>query len=431
MRWCEQCGQPLPPRAPGGLCPKCLLAQAVNAPIEPAHDDPPGSQKPILAAADFSARRFGDYELLNKIAEGGMGVVYKARQLSLNRIVAVKVIQPGRVGSPEMVLRFRAEAEAAASLHHPNIVPIHETGECEGQHYFSMDYIEGNNLAEAVREGPLPSARAAQLVEKIAAAVHCAHLHGILHRDLKPSNVLLDEDGAPHVTDFGLARRLSGESTLTLTGQVFGSPRFMPPEQVTGCPGAVGMHSDVYGLGAILYYLITSRPPFVGETVETTLAQVLEQDPVPPRMLNASAPRDLETICLKCLEKEPARRYASAQLLADELGRFLNGQPVLARPIGLTGKVWRWCRRKPVVAGLVAGLMFALVLGLAGVLWQWRRAESQRTRAEAGELLARQNAYAADMFSAQHALADNNRGLAVSLLDKYRPARKSEIRKQK
>ena len=186
MPWCEQCRQPLPPRAPGGLCPKCLLAQAVDAPIEPANDDQPASPKPILASADFSARRFGDYELLSKIAEGGMGVVYKGRQLSLNRIVAVKMIQPGRVGSPEMVLRFRAEAEAAASLHHPNIVPIHETGECEGQHYFSMAYLEGKNLAEAVREGPLPSARAAQLVEKIAAAVYYAHQHGILHRDLKP-----------------------------------------------------------------------------------------------------------------------------------------------------------------------------------------------------------------------------------------------------
>lgn len=379
-------------------------------------------------SADFSIRRFGDYELLEQVAEGGMGVVYRARQLSLNRIVAVKMIQPGRVGSPEMVLRFRAEAEAAASLHHPNIVPIHETGECEGQHYFSMAYIEGKNLAEAVREGPLPSARAAQLVEKIAAAVQYAHQHKILHRDLKPSNVILDEAGEPHVTDFGLARRLGGDSTLTLTGQVFGSPQFMPPEQASGRRGAVGAHSDVYGLGAIFYHLLTARPPFVGETMETTLAQVIESEPVSPRLLNASVPRDLETTCLKCLEKEPSRRYASAQAVADELGRFLRSEPILARPVSRPEKVWRWCRRKPALATALAVVVLVAAVGFVGVLSQWQRAK-------AGELLARQNAqaelrqreraeaseYAADMHLAQLALADNNRGLAVSLLNKYRP----------
>jgi WD40 repeat protein len=374
---------------------------------------------------------FGDYELLEKVAEGGMGVVYRARQLSLNRIVAVKMIQPGRVGSPEMVLRFRAEAEAAASLHHPSIVPIHETGECEGQHYFSMDYIEGKNLAEAVREGPLPSARAAQLVEKIAAAVHYAHQHKILHRDLKPSNVILDEGGEPHVTDFGLARRLGGDSTLTLTGQVFGSPQFMPPEQASGRRGAVGVQSDVYGLGAVFYHLLTARPPFVGETMETTLAQVLEQEPVAPRLLNASIPRDLETICLKCLEKEPSRRYASAQLLADEIGRFLRGEPILARPVSRPEKVWRWCRRKPALATALGAVVLVAAVGFAGILTQWRRAEEQQRNAESNELFARQNAYAADMNLAQRALEANDVRLAVSLLDKYRPGGKAENRKEK
>ena len=350
-----------------------------------------------------------------------MGVVYRARQLSLNRIVAVKMIQPGRVGSPEMVLRFRAEAEAAASLHHPNIVAIHETGECEGQHYFSMDYIEGQNLAEAVREGPLPSARVAQLAAKIAAAVHYAHQHKILHRDLKPSNVILDGAGEPQVTDFGLARRLGGDSTLTLTGQVFGSPRFMPPEQASGRPGAVGVHSDVYGLGAILYYLLTARPPFVGETMETTLAQVIEQEPVSPRLLNASVPCDLETICLKCLEKEPSRRYASAQAVADELGRFLRKETILARPVSRPEKVWRWCRRKPALAMALGAVVLVAALGFAGILSQWRRAEQQRRNAEASELLARQNAYASDMNLAQRALEANDVRLAVSLLNKHRP----------
>jgi WD40 repeat protein len=376
---------------------------------------------------------FGDYELVEKVAEGGMGVVYRARQLSLNRIVAVKMIQPGRVGSPEMVLRFRAEAEAAASLHHPNIVPIHETGECEGQHYFSMDYIEGRSLAEAVREGPLPSGRAAELVGKIAAAVHYAHLHKILHRDLKPSNVLLDEVGEPHVTDFGLARRLGGDSSLTLTGQVFGSPQFMPPEQASGRHGAVGVQSDVYGLGAVLYHVLTARPPFVGETMETTLAQVLEQEPVSPRLLNASVPRDLETICLKCLEKEPSRRYVSAQAVADELGRFLRKEPILARPVSRPEKVWRWCRRKPALATALGAVVLVAAVGLVGIFTQWRRAEGQRRQAElqrqnaeASELFARQNAYAAAMNLAQRALANNEVGQAISLLEKYRPTGKSE-----
>jgi WD40 repeat protein len=409
------------------------LAQAVHAPAEAWVADAATSQRTDTPIADTSVQRFGDYELLEKVAEGGMGVVYRARQLSLNRIVAVKMIQPGRVGSPEMVLRFRAEAEAAASLHHPNIVAIHETGECEGQHYFSMDYIEGQNLAEAVREGPLPSARAAQLVAKIAAAVHYAHQHKILHRDLKPSNVLLDEAAEPRVTDFGLARRLGGDSTLTLTGQVFGSPQFMPPEQASGRHGAVGVHSDVYGLGAVLYHVLTARPPFVGETMETTLAQVLEQEPVSPRLLNASVPRDLETICLKCLEKEPSRRYVSAQAVVDELGRFLRKEPILARPVSRPEKVWRWCRRKPALATALGAVVLVAAVGLVGILTQWRRAEGQRRQAElqrqnaeASELFARQNAYAAAMNLAQRALANNEVGQAISLLEKYRPTGKSE-----
>ena len=433
---CQRCGTELRPDVPGGFCPRCLVQAGIDlstgaAPNADASlgdsaadilpDQPeliPPAPRPDRPAPALAGRRFGDYELLEKVAEGGMGVVYRACQLSLNRIVAVKMIQPGRVGSPEMVLRFRAEAEAAASLHHPNIVPIHETGECDGQHYFSMDYIEGQNLAEAVREGPLPSARAAQLVAQIAAAVHYAHQHKILHRDLKPSNVILDGAGEPQVTDFGLARRLGGDSTLTLTGQVFGSPRFMPPEQASGRRGAVGMHSDVYGLGAILYYLLTARPPFVGETLETTLAQVLEQEPVSPRLLNASVPRDLETICLKCLEKEPSRRYASAQAVADELRRFLRSEPILARPVGLAGKVGRWCRRNPALATALGAVVLVAAVGFVGILTQLRRAM-------ASDLLSRQNAYASDMNLAQRALEADEVGLALSLLNKHRPTSKS------
>ncbi len=365
---CTKCGASLQPGTLGNRCPRCLLGLALDT--NTAADSPAGGQS------------FGDYELLEKVAEGGMGVVYRARQRSLNRIVAVKMIQPGRVGSVGMVMRFRAEAEAAASLHHPNIVPIHETGECEGQHFFSMDFIEGHNLADAVREGPLPATRAAQLLGKIATAVHYAHQHNILHRDLKPSNVILDEFGEPHVTDFGLARRLGGDSSLTLTGQVFGSPRFMPPEQASGRQEAVGTRSDVYGLGAILYYLLTGRPPFVGETLETTLAQVLEQDPVSPRLLNASVPRDLETICLKCLEKEPSRRYLTAQDVAVELDRFVEQKPILARPVGFVGKTARWCRRQPALGAALGAVVVLAVVGLTGVITQWRATVRAQSRAE-------------------------------------------------
>jgi WD40 repeat protein/tRNA A-37 threonylcarbamoyl transferase component Bud32 len=431
MRCCEHCGAVLPPRAPAGLCPKCLLRQAVQAPAESAQAAQPASPASLVTDHSSLPAHFGDYELLEKIAAGGMGVVYKARQRSLNRVVAVKMIQPGRLAGEEMVLRFRAEAEAAASLQHPHIVAIHETGECGGQHYFSMDYVAGTNLADAVRSQSLPPVRAAQVLKAITEAVHYAHQKGILHRDLKPSNIILDEAGEPHVTDFGLAKRLGGDSELTLTGQVLGSPGFMPPEQATGQPSRVDVRSDVYGLGAILYYVLTGRPPFQAATLTDTLKQLNEAEPISPRLLNPSVPKDLATICLKCLEKEMPRRYPSAQGLTEELGRFLRGEPILARPIGLVGKAGRWCRRNPRLAGMTAALVLSLGLGLMAVLYQWQQAERQRLSAVANELLARQNAYAADMLLAQHALTVNNRALAVSLLDKHRPRGKAESRKQK
>jgi serine/threonine protein kinase len=269
----------------------------------------------------FSPRPFGDYELLEEIARGGMGVVYKARQVSLNRIVAVKMILAGQLASAADVQRFRAEAESAARLQHPNIVAIHEIGQHEGQHYFSMDYVQGQNLAEFVGQKPLPPKQAAKYLKTIAEAIHYAHEHGILHRDLKPSNILIDQSGAPRVTDFGLAKQMKGDSDLTVSGQVLGSPNFMPPEQAAGKRGQVGPHSDVYALGAILFYLLTARPPFAAESMTETLQQVVNSDPPLPRLLNAAVPRDLETICRKCMEKEPAGRNRSPKELADERAR--------------------------------------------------------------------------------------------------------------
>ena len=261
-----------------------------------------------------------------------MGVVYQARQVSLNRPVALKMILAGQLAGDDEVKRFYLEAEAAANLDHPGIVPIYEIGEHEGQHFFSMGFVEGTSLAAKVAGGPLPPNEAASLIVKVAEAVQFAHEKGVIHRDLKPANVLLDSQGQPKVTDFGLAKKLQADSGLTHTGQVMGTPSYMPPEQAEG--KNVGPAADVYALGAILYCLLTGRPPFQAATPMDTLLQVIGQDPVPVRQLNATVPKDLETICLKCLEKDPRRRYGSARALAEELNRFLSGEPIVARPVG-------------------------------------------------------------------------------------------------
>jgi eukaryotic-like serine/threonine-protein kinase len=426
-RCCEECGTELPPRAPAGLCPKCLLGQAVQAGVECAQAGQSAAGPSEGALADTCTGRFGDYELIEEIAHGGMGVVYRARQVSLNRTVAVKLMRAGPFASKEFVHRFRTEAAAAAVLQHPNIVAVHEVGVHEGQQFFSMDYVAGQNLAQIVHDGPLVPNRAARYVQKIAQAIQHAHDSGILHRDLKPSNVIIDVHDEPRITDFGLAKFVlpaSGgqgaaegtaeESGATLSGQVIGTPAYMPPEQASGNRGAVKAWSDVYSLGAILYHLLTGRAPFAAGSLEETLDQVLHQDPPSVRLLNPAVPRDLETICLKCLEKEPGRRYARAQLLAEELGRYLNKEPIQARPISTAGRTWRWCRRNPRLASATALTMLSLLLGLTGILWQWRRAS-------AGELLARQNAYAADMRLGQIAVADKDVGGTKRLLEKHSP----------
>ena len=305
---------------------------------------------------------FGDYELLDVLGRGGMGVVYKARQVSLDRTVALKMILSGQLSSEREVARFHAEAEAAAKLDHPGIVPIHEIGEHNGQHYFSMGYVEGTSLASKLRDGPLSAKEATTLVQQVAEAVQHAHDHGIIHRDLKPANVLLDKEGQPRLTDFGLAKRLESDSELTASGQVMGSPAYMSPEQAEGRVKELGPATDIYSLGTVLYSLLTGRPPFLSDTVADTLMQVINQEPVSPRRLNSKCPRDLETICLKCLRKEPAKRYASAADLAADLGRWLNHEPIHARPVSRREKIWLWCKRRPAVAAMTAAIVLLVVI---------------------------------------------------------------------
>jgi WD40 repeat protein/serine/threonine protein kinase len=348
-----------------------------------------GSSPPVSLGV---VRYFGDYELVEEIARGGMGVVYKARQLSLNRIVAVKMILAGQLASEADVRRFRSEAEAAAQLQHSNIVAIHEVGEYDGRNYFSMDYVEGTSLAVVVRENPPQPRQAVAIVRVIAETIEYAHRRGILHRDLKPSNVLIDATGQPRVTDFGLAKRIEGGSELTATGAILGTPSYMPPEQASGERGRVGPASDVYALGAILYELFTGRPPFRADSPLDTLLQVLQADPVGPRLLNPNLPRELETITLKCLQKEPNGRYRTAQDLADDLGRYLRGEPVHAQPVDSITRLWKWCRRNPAVASLSAAsvVLLAAVAVTASIgYFTSRGAEAIANKAASNALAAK------------------------------------------
>ena len=300
-----------------------------------------------------SSRQIPGYEIVGELGRGGMGVVYKARHLALGRVVALKMILDGRDAGPEGLARFRAEAQALARLQHPNIVQIHEIGAHDGRPYFSLEYVEGSSLDKKLTGAGVPARQAAQIVETLARAVDVAHRAGVVHRDLKPANVLVGPRWTLKVTDFGLAKRLDEDSGRTRTGQVMGTPCYMAPEQA-GAARAVGPAADVYALGAILYELLTGRPPFRGATVMETLRQVLTRDPAPPRRLRPATPADLETICLKCLEKQPAARYASAEALADDLRRLLDGKPVLARPVGMLDRAAKWARRNPALASAAA-----------------------------------------------------------------------------
>lgn len=314
--------------------------------------------------APYVGQRFGEYEILSQIAQGGMGVVYRARQLTLGRVVALKMILAGRLANAEDVGRFRAEAEAAARLQHSNIVAVHDVDQHEGQHYFTMDFIDGESLDRRIVDGPLAGKSAARYVRILARAVHYAHKNGILHRDLKPTNILIDADDEPHITDFGLAKRLGLDTGQTRTGTVLGTPSYMSPEQAQGRIAELGPTTDVYSLGAILYELMTGRPPFRGETPLDTVMQVIDHEPVPPVLLNPKIDHDLQTICLKCLEKEPTLRYASAEELGEDLQRYLDGESITARSFNVIDRLAHTLDRDQHTADFSAWSSMVLVMAM-------------------------------------------------------------------
>ena len=321
---------------------------------------------------------FGDYEVQEEIGRGGQGVVYRARQKSLNRTVALKVIGLGHWATNAHLKRFRREAEAAASLDHPGIVPIHEVGEHDGSCYFSMKLVEGGQLDEVVRSEPIPLRCAVELIAKVARTVHYAHEHRILHRDIKPGNILLDKNGEPHLTDFGLARLVESESSVTHTLDVLGTPSYMAPEQAVGNNAAISSATDVYGLGAVLYQLLTGHPPFAGGTTYETIKLLLDTDPRQPRLWNPKLDRDLSTVCLKCLEKDPKRRYSSALALAEDLEHWLKHEPILARHAGIVTRGMKWLRRNPTTA-LLATSLVALAAAAGWIVWNTKLAQSPIT----------------------------------------------------
>lgn len=490
---CPKCGNELPTNAPAGVCPRCLLQagmgesspEVASAEADATilteltgrsdqESDPPTVREDLFAKnspeVGEKVRYFGEYELLAEIARGGMGVVYRARQVRLNRVVALKMILAGQFAGQADVQRFHTEAEAAAQLDHPGIVPIYEVGEHEGHHFFTMGFVEGGSLASRLQQGPLALREAALLVRQIAEAVQYAHERGVIHRDLKPPNILLDRAGQPRISDFGLAKYIHHDSGLTASGQVMGTPSYMPPEQAAGLTNEIGSAADIYSLGAILYEMLVGRPPFRAATLLETLEQVRSQEPVAPSRLQPGLHRDLETICLTCLQKEPVKRYESAAALADDLARFLGGEPIAARPVSSVERAWRWAKRKPVLAGLLAtvAVLIVAVVVVPSVLAvrlnvarkdsdhnagearknqktaeanaiaaegqrreavkqaliakaQEKLASEEKVRAEKGELEARRRFYAAQMNLAGQAAGQGHMGRVLELLESQRP----------
>lgn len=446
MNHCPQCGATLVEETLRGLCPRCVARQAAG--ILAARPVPPPSGSGFGVPTSNHLRCFGDYELLEEIARGGMGVIYRARQVSLNRQVALKMILAGRLATPALTRRFHTEAEAAARLDHPHIVPIYEIGEHEGQHYFSMKLITGGTLGKTFCvsldnapqiSGSSPAAerkksqssqfdlgkqeQAARLVAKVARAVHYAHQRGILHRDLKPTNILLDERGEPHVTDFGLAKLMEGDSGLTLSAATLGTPSYMPPEQAAGHTKELTTTADVYSLGAVLYELLAGRPPFVGETALEVMRKVVEQEPERPSIIlqrlrdtglstnrGPQLDQDLETICLKCLSKDPEKRYVSAEMLAEDLDRWCDGEPIAARPVHSVERLWIWCRRRPAFASALLAIVILLTIVFIGSPIAAFRINLERQRTE--HLL-----YISNMNRAQVAWEQSHIGLMRQLLE--------------
>jgi serine/threonine protein kinase/tetratricopeptide (TPR) repeat protein len=402
IKACASCGAKISDDTTRKACPACLLrtglgpvdddfaAEVDSSAVASAKADDPDRDDGLFVLDGKKAARaarhgesvprrtnilsdFGDYELLEEIGRGGQGVVYRAHQKSLNRTVALKVIGLGSWATEKHLRRFRREAEAAASLNHPGIVPIYEVGERDGACYFSMGLVEGEQLDTIPKREPMPIRRAAELIAKVARTVHYAHEHGILHRDIKPGNILLDRNGEPHLTDFGLARLVEAESTVTGTLEVLGTPSYMAPEQAAGETKKLGKATDVYGLGAVLYQLLTGQPPFAGGTTYETIRLLRDTEPRQPRLLNPKIDRDLSTICLKCLEKDPERRYSSALRLAEDLEHWLKHEPIQAKPSGFFTHARKWVRRNPSTTTLVT-LLLTVLAGVGISVWNHKPA---------------------------------------------------------
>ncbi|HEY1068136.1 MAG TPA: protein kinase, partial [Pirellulales bacterium] len=386
---------------PSGADPAALLASR-DEPSSLAGFDPVGLR-------DGQTVLLGRYEVLGEIARGGMGVVYRARQIGLNRVVALKMVLAGRFADAADVHRLHVEAAVTAKLRHPNIVRIYEFTEFEGRHFIAMDFVPGRSLAQEARQFPMSPTRSAELLLQLADAVHYAHGQGVLHRDLKPSNILLDGAGRPQITDFGVAKELFGEPRGTTIGRVVGTPAYMPPEQAGGQKHLMGPASDVYSLGAMLYELLAGRPPFQAANALDVFTQIKSADPLPPTLFNPKTPPDLQTICLKCLAKEPRRRYATAKDLADDLRRFLAGEPILARPMRVWERAIQWAQRRPAAAACVGMAVSALIcVNLSFVWYHTQLNESHERLAGALELAQRQTSLA----EAERKKAENQRRIA-------------------